>query len=307
MNQSENERVEFEINLKEMFQTLWEEKKRISYIILGFFLFSILYSLFLTNYYQSESLLQIRSQSTASSQISQIPGLSNMGINLPPSGDYRKSKEAVEIIKSRALLKELLKHEGVLQNIMASERYDSSSKEIILNDELYDSKNKKWVREIGNLPKKPTYLEAYEVYLKGGLVSVSQDQVTDFISIKVEHISPIFAKELLELIILETNNILRERDLEEASKAISYLESELVKTNKLEIKESISKLMEIQMEKRMMAKVNEAYMLIEIEPPFIPEKKSSPQRTLIVLFWLFFGTIIATSYVILRKYIFQES
>ena len=92
MNQSENERVEFEINLKEMFQTLWEEKKRISYIILGFFLFSILYSLFLTNYYQSESLLQIRSQSTASSQISQIPGLSNMGINLPPSGDYRKSK-----------------------------------------------------------------------------------------------------------------------------------------------------------------------------------------------------------------------
>ena len=72
------------------------------------------------------------------------------------------------------------------------------------------------------------------------MLSISQDKVTGFISITIEHISPLFAKELLELIIRESNELLRKKDMEESKQGLGYLTSELSKTPLVEIKESIN-------------------------------------------------------------------
>ncbi|MDG2297496.1 MAG: hypothetical protein P8L75_04830, partial [Gammaproteobacteria bacterium] len=180
------------------------------------------------------------------------------------------------------------------------------SKELLFDQKIYDSETKIWkMKPNKNRPIKPSYLEVHEVYMKS-VMSISQDKLTGFISIHVEHISPIFAKEFLELIIREANSLLRKRDMEESSKAIEYLTSELSKNPFVEIKESINSLIEAQLEKQMLAQINEDYILIEIDPPFVAEKKSKPIRSLIFVFGATLGGMLSLCIVLIRHYFLGE-
>ena len=126
---------------------------------------------------------------------------------------------------------------------------------------------------------------------------------TNLITISVEHISPIFAKEFLELIINESNELLRNKDLRESSAAIAFLNTEIPKSSLITMKDAISKLVQSQLEKQMLSRINTEYILKIIEPPFIPEKKSRPSRALICILGTMFGGILAIIWVLMRHYI----
>jgi len=291
-----------EIDLKELFGVLWAGKRLIILITSIFAICSVVYALMLTNYYRSESVLVARNSAQNQSMLSQYSGVASLvGVNLPASGD-NKAMEAIEIIQSRNFVKHLLTFENILPSIMASKSYDSRSKELLFDQKIYDSETKIW-KKIPNKngQKKPSYLEAHRVY-REGLISISQDKITGFISIHVEHKSPIFAKEFLELIIREANVLIRNKDIEESSQALQYLKSELSKTSLVEIQESISALIEAQLETQMLAQINEDYILVEIDPPFIPEKKSKPNRTLICVLGTILGGILSVFIVLIRYY-----
>ena len=185
---------------------------------------------------------------------------------------------------------------------MAQKSYNNSSKELLFNQKIYDSETKIWKRKpTKNGQIKPSYLEAHKVYM-GSVMSISQDTMTGLISIHVEHISPVFAKEFLELIIREANVLIRNRDLEESNKALKYLKSELSKTSFVEIQESINSLIEVQLETQMLTQINEDYILIEIEPPFIAEEKSKPNRSLICILGTILGGVLSMCIVLIRHY-----
>ena len=52
----------------------------------------------------------------------------------------------------------------------------------------------------------------------------------------------------------------------------------------------------------MMAKINEDYNLVIIEPPFIPEEKSKPGRSLIVISFTLLGGLLSMMIVLIRHY-----
>ena len=293
-----------QIDLKELFEALWEGKKLIILITAIFAISSLVYSLQLTNYYQSESLVVTRTDTQNQNLLSQYSGLASIaGVNLPSSGDDT-ALQTIELIKSRKFVKHLLTFDNVLPSIMAQKSYNSSSKELLFDENIYDSETKTWKRKpTKNGRIKPSYLEAYKVYM--GLMSISQDKLTGFISINVEHISPIFAKEFLELIIKEANALIRNRDIEESSKALKCLKSELSKTSFVEIQESINSLIEAQLETQMLTQINEDYILIEIEPPFIAEEKSKPSRSLICILGTILGGMLSMCIVLIRHYLVE--
>jgi len=184
---------------------------------------------------------------------------------------------------------------------MAAKSYNSGSKKLLFDQTIYDSETKTWKKEPNkNHPIKPSYLEVHQEYKS--MMSISQDKLTGFLSINVEHISPVFAKEFLDLIIREANELLRKKDMEESKQGLEYLTSELSKTPFVEIKESINTLIEVQLEKQMMTQINEDYILIEIEPPFIPEKRSKPQRSFISVIGTIIGGMLSVCIVLIRHY-----
>ena len=285
------------IDLKELFNVLWTAKKLIIQITAIFAIGSVAY--------KSESILLARSASE-NQGLSQYSGLAAMaGVTLPSSGED-KAAQTIELIKSRKFVKHLLTFENILPSMMAAKSYNSASQELLFDQNLYDSETKTWKRK----PNKngsiiPSYLEAHEEF-KNNMLSISQDKITGFISISIEHISPVFAKDILDLIIRESNELLRKKDMEESKQGLEYLTSELSKTPFVELQESINALIEAQLETQMLTQINEDYILIEIEPPFIPEKKSKPSRRLICVIGTMIGGMLSVLIVLIRHYFFVE-
>ncbi len=295
------------IDLRELFNALWKDKKSIIIITLISAILSVVYSLQLVNQYKSESILMVRSDSESSNLLSQYGGLASMaGINLP-SGEDDKSSQAIKLIQSRRFVKHLLTFDNILPSIMAAKSFDPKSGKLLFSESLYDSDTKTWTRKSKEEGReKPSYLETHEKIFKESIVSISQDKKTGFISIDVEHISPIFAKEFLDLIIRESNALIRMSDLEESSKALEYLTAELSRTSFVKIQESINSLIEVQLEKQMLTQIHEDYVLTEIEPPFIPEDKSKPHRAVICIIGTLIGSFFSILYVLFRHYFYIE-
>ena len=299
-NMQENELYfDDEFDLRELFNVLWTAKKLIILITAIFAIGSVVYSLSLNDYYKSESIFLARSAS-GNQGLSQYSGLAAMaGITLPSSSGEDKAAQMMELIKSRKFVKHLMTFENILPSILAAKSYNNSTQELLFNQKLYESETKTWKNKLI-----PSYLEAHSAYLN--MLSIRQDKKTGFIYINIEHISPVFAKDFLELIIRESNELLRKKDMEESKQGLEYLTSELSKTPFVEIKESINALIEVQLETQMLAQINQDYILIEIEPPFIPEQKSKPSRNFICVTGTMLGGMLSVLIVLIRHYSFAE-
>lgn len=291
-----------QIDLKEVFTTFWESKFFILLLTTFFALTSVLYSLSLQNYFQSQSVLSVASSSNQNS-MSGYSGLASIaGISLPNQGED-KGIIIIETIESREFLKHLLTFDNVLPSIMAPESYDVLSRKLTFDKDKYEIDSDSWVRNYNKGQQaKPSYLETHKIYKEQ--VSISKDKSSGLIYLSVEHISPVFAKEFSDLIIREANVLLRERDLKISTEALSFLKSEISKTSLVSIKESINQLIQNQLEKQMMAKVNEDYALMTIEPPFVPELKAGPSRALICIVGTILGFVLSLIIVIVRKSFF---
>ena len=282
------------IDFKELLNLMWEGKKLIILITAIAAFGSVLISLNLTNYYKSQTVLTTAEGSNEGAALSRYNSFASLaGINLPSSG-IDKGSLIVNTIMSRAFLKHLLSFEDVLPSIMAAKSYDIETRKLVFDSDIYDSTNKKWFRD------KPSYIETYEIYMQQ--LTVSYDANLGLIHVHTEHISPIFAKEFLDLIIKEADTLLRQKDLKQSSDALDYLLSEISKTSLVEIKSSMNQLIQSQLETQMMAKISSNYALMVIEPPFIPEEKFKPSRSLISLFGTILGLVIGVLWVLRQHY-----
>ena len=167
----------------EIMKVIWGGKKFIVLVTAIVAICSLVYSLTLTNYYRSESIL-ISTETQNSSKLSQYSGLASLaGVSLPSSGGDQVA-EMMEIIKSREFVKHLMTFENVLPSMMATKSYDAATQELYFDPKIYNAKTKTWTREpSNNKGSKPSYIETHKVYLSD-ILSISQDKRTGLISKK---------------------------------------------------------------------------------------------------------------------------
>jgi LPS O-antigen subunit length determinant protein (WzzB/FepE family) len=137
-------------------------------------------------------------------------------------------------------------------------------------------------------------------------LSIIMDNKTSFITLSMDHRSPLFAESFLSLIIEEINSLSRERDIKESEASLNYLYNELNSSKQSDIRLTISQLIESQLKKQMLARVKTDYILQSLDPPFIPEERTSPQRTSLVLISTFIGVIVAILFTLIRFYILKN-
>ena len=287
-----------EVDIIKAIGILWRARRLIILVTSFFALCSVIFALSLPKFYKSEAILTATGQSNMASSLVGLGGLASMAGIALPSGGEDKATLAIQSIHSRAFLKHLMTFENILPSIMAIKKYDHESRKILFDPKIYDEKNMSWILS------KPTYLETFDAYLEQ--VAISQDPKTRLIFISVEHMSPIFAKKLLDLIIREANELLRNKDLREASDAIAFLTSEIPKSSLITMKDAISQLVQSKLEMQMMAKISTEYVLKVIEPPFVPEKKSKPSRSIICILGTLLGGMLSCLWVLIRYYILDD-
>ena len=140
----------------------------------------------------------------------------------------------------------------------------------------------------------------YRDYL-GGL-TVEIDRSTGFLKLSYEHRSPEFAKLFLEMIVVEINELFREEELNEAERAIAYLQNQYSSISKTEVKNSLNQLLKSKLESRMLANINKDFLLKYIATPNLPEEKTRPNHLLISLL----GAIFASFGFMLYTHLLRE-
>ena len=294
----EDDSYKDEITLRELISVLWGGRILIFCFTTVVAIASIIISLSITNVYTSESVLVNRDKQD--SPMSNFSGLASLaGVDLSAQG--ASLNKVMGIIESREFVKHLITFDNVLPSLMAAQSFNANTKEIIFDDEIYNHETKSWVRDApANRSVVPSYIEAHKEYSE--MISMTKDRLTGHVSLKVEHVSPIFAKEFLSLVINEANNVQRNIDVDSSTKALLYLRDQLSRTPQVEIRDSISKLIENQLETQMMASIHDDYVLMTLEPPFIPERKSGPIRSLIVILSTLVGGLLSAGIVLVREY-----
>ena len=301
---TESEKIDF----NEIFKVIISRKIFLLLFTFTVSISSLVYSLKLPNIYKSEALLRVVEQNNNSGGLgigaiaSQYSGFSSL-IGMSGAATS-KTQFAIQRIKSRDFLKHLLTFDLVLESLYASEYYDLSSDKLYFDDGIYDLSNDAWVREIPiNRNLVPSYLEAYPKYLDA--ISIEEDKLSGYINISVKHISPVFANDLLKLIIIEVNNLAKKDDLDEANNSLEYLNAQLDSVTQSDIRKSINDIVESQLKVQMFANIRDDYLLVSLDKPFVPEIRSEPSRSLIVIISTLLGFLFGSILILANHYIFN--
>lgn len=281
-----------EVDLRLMFLALKKGWYLIAICTVIFSLGSIWYSLSLPNIYRSEALLAPVSENSGMKIPAQLGGLASLaGINIGGMGGVDKTGLAIEILKSREFLSRFIEKHDLLIPLMASKGWRQTDDSYILDEEIYDTLSKQWVRVVkAPLIAKPSLLEAQESL--GKLISVSVDKNTSMVKLGVEHYSPNLAKQIVDNLISDINSDMRERDIVEAKRSIIFLSEQLNSTSISDIRTMLYSLIEEQTKTLMLADARTSYVFKTIDSAVVPQKKHKPSRALLVFVCSILGVFV---------------
>jgi len=296
-----------EIDLKELWNAIWSGKWLIVAITSVFAVASVLYALSLPNEYKSTVLLAPASSSSSSSLgklAGQFGGLASLaGINLGGGGGEDKSVIAMEIVKTWGFLESFIKDNQIEVEVFAAKGWNRTSNQLVIDPDLYDVENRKWVRDFNpgkGQKAEPSSWELFEEFKDR--VSVSQDKTSGLISLSVEYYSPEIAKQWTDKLVKAINIHVQKQDREEATKSIAYLNKKIKETNIADMQSVFYQLIEEQTKTLMLAEVSAEYVFKTLSPSKVAEEKAKPKRALIAILGFMLGGMLAVIIVLIRHF-----
>ena len=284
---------EDEIDLRELFALLWSGKWWIGGTALVAAVASVIVALLLPDIYRAEAVLAPNRDDDAGSLsvlAARFSGLANLAGTLPRQSTD-KTALGLEILQSRKFITEFIERRGLLVPLMAASGWDRSSGELEIDAGVYDVSAKQWVRE-GDIHgrKVPSLQEGYGRLM--GLLSVSQDIETGFVTIAVEHYSPIVAQQWVGWLVADINATMVAQDVAQAEQSIAYLNEQIEATSLAQMHEVLFGLIGEQIKVIMLAKITDEYLFTTLDPAVVPERKLKPRRSLLVLSSTMIGTFV---------------
>lgn len=267
---------------------------------------AIWFSLQLPNQYRSEATLLSANETGGksgglSSQLGSLGAIAGLSLG---GGGEKKSQTALQLMKSREFFAEFNQKYQLTLPLMAANGWNPATGELSYDAEIYDVVGKRWVREAKELrAAEPGNNEIYSEFMKR--LVIFQEKQTGVITVSFEFVSPDLAMHWLQAFITEVNEAMRRNDIKEATSTIEYLDKKLKETQVTEVRELLFGLLEENTKTLTMATVRPDYVFKLIDPPYKPDLKSGPMRSLIVLgsvfgcFMLF--CIVVLSSIVLRR------
>lgn len=237
----------------------------------------------LTPRYKVDVLLShVDNESQTNNALSALAGqfttlMSVTGVGLPTDSS---SEEAVALLKSREFIGEFITDEQLIPVLFADK---------------WDPAQKAWKVEGDDVP---TLWDAVKLF-NDKIWEVTEDATTGLVTASVEWSDAAEAVRWANELVARANVNLRTRAIDEAQKSIDYLNQESSKTSIVNAQQAVYGLIEAQINRKMLASVQEEYAFKVVDPPFAPDPDAFtfPNRPLFiaagVCLGLFFGVFLA--------------
>jgi uncharacterized protein involved in exopolysaccharide biosynthesis len=265
-----------EIDLFKLWNTLWRSRRLIASITAAFALGSLAYALLSPTWYSANVLLAPVKEKTSVDLAGQLGGLASLaGIGSGGTGNI----EAIGVLKSRDFAREFIEDEALLPVLFADD---------------WDATTGRW-----KLAESPDVRQAVK-YFDENICKVEEDRRTGFVTLSIEWKDPELAAAWANTLADRLNDYMRQRALAEAEANVKYLRSELESTTVVVLQQSISRLLESEMQKLMLARGNAEFAFRIIDRAEVPMLRSKPRRTLIVVLAVLLGGMLSVFVVFIR-------
>lgn len=289
-----------ELNLNQLISIFWKEKFKIITLTFISSVIGVLVAINLPNIYKSEAVLAPTDNDTSQANLLASPGLGSIaqmaGIKATSERELN-SLMAIEVLRSREFFSDFNSQYNILVPLMAASGWIEADNELIIDPDVYDTFNKKWVREVPpTKSSEPSIQEAHLQFLD--ILSVSRDKVTGLVRVGIKHYSPYVAKDWVDLIVLEINERMRQEDVNRANLSMEYLKDEIQNTKLSELRSLLFSLVQQQIQIIMLAEASPEYLFKTIDSAVVPELKIEPKRPVIAIMSFIIGFLISIIIVI---------
>jgi uncharacterized protein involved in exopolysaccharide biosynthesis len=210
--------------------------------------------------------------------LGQLGGLAAIAGLAGPSSSTQ-TEEALAVLQSREFTEAFIHDEQLLP---------------VLFSRSWDSQAGKW-----RVPseREPTLAQAFK-YFDSRIRSVSRDKTTGLIAVQIEWRDPASAAEWANKLVAKLNAEMRSRAIDSTNASVGYLERELAATSAIETRQSINRLLETQINQRMLANVTEQYAFRVVDRAMRPDIKDViwPNKVLLLMLGPVVGLIVGAVY-----------
>ena len=297
LNTNKNELLNDEIDIKTLFKIIIDGRNFIIALTGIFSIIAVIYSLSLSNIYQSTALLSPVGDQN-STQAANIGGLANLAGLTISSQSGTNSTKAVTKMETLSFFEESILPNIFLPDLMAFNSWDAKSNSNTYKEGVFNSTNQKW-------SETPSPQKSYKAFMRK--MEVVQSQKTGFVTISFKHQSPYIAKEWTELVVNEINNSFRIKDKLEAETSMSYLNDQMALTSYSEIKQVVAQLLKQKMQQLALIEANEFYVFSYLDSPAVAEEKIEPSRSSISILGAVLGALLGILIVIIRNYFSEKN
>ncbi len=292
---------EDEIDLRELFSTIWKNKFIIAIFSLLITSFALLYALKKPNIYTSSTVLILKENSKPSISGGAAAMAAMAGINLGGGGngidiaslfkdllnDYSFHKKIIE----KYDLVDMLKLENIEKNFVFAankrEVYDffkftSGEEEKTQEEKIFD-----------------TYKQLKDI------LSTSTDKESGAITLSAKFEDRYAAKKLIDIYLKEMSNYIKKLDLKEIDEQVKYYEKELYEAKNLDLKANINELLSTLVKKKVLSQAGEFYMVKQLTKPQIPyvKDKAGPKRALIIIVAFITSIILGIFFIFFKEFL----
>ncbi|WP_434049435.1 Wzz/FepE/Etk N-terminal domain-containing protein [Marinobacter salarius] len=287
-----------EIDLRELFVTLWAGKWIIILTTIIFAAAGVAYALYKPNTYQASALLA-PAQNDGSTRIGgELSGLASLaGVNLG-GGDTNKTTIAKEVLQSRAFLADFILRHQLAAPLVAAESWNQRTERWEYDQETYNPETGEWLLDENGKSLQPTSWELVEAFREQ--LAVSENKDNGMVTVSFTGLSPQAAKQWVGWLVGDINEHMRAQDVEEAEASVTYLEGKLEETTIAGMQQVFYQLIEQETRTIMLANAQRGYVFKTIDPPVAPQEKAGPKRGLIVILATILGIMLATIILFIR-------
>jgi uncharacterized protein involved in exopolysaccharide biosynthesis len=260
-----------EIDLWELWDTIWSGRWLIIAITSIFTFGGVTYALLAQEWYKADVVLApADAKQSMSGALAQFGGLASLaGISLPGAGE----QAPVAVLKSKEFARSFITDLNLMPVFLKDA--ESSGKPLDIRDAV----------------------RVFDTSVR----TISEDKKTGLVTLSIRWKDAETAAKWANLLVQRLNERLRQQALAESERNVAYLQKEMAATSVVSLQQSMGRVLEGEMQKLMLARGNEEFAFKVIDRATPPKLRESPKRSLIAIVSLLAGGFLGVLIVFLRK------
>ena len=285
--------VDDRIDVTAIFADLWRGK----WIIIGLTIIAamagVLYAKQQPDLYNAEALLVAPGAGGPSSD-GRLQGLAGLaGVDIGGSG-VTTAAIAQQVLRSGPFLTAFINRHDYAPELIAATGYTPGDG-FEYDAKRFNAADRTWRSDDQGQSLEPDDRAAIG-RLRSGLRM--QSAGPGMFKLSFQSLSPAFAQEVVQNLVPALNDHMRDRDLVEAQRSVSYLEEKIEETSITGMRQVFFQLIESETRKIMLANANPEYVFETIDPAVKPRSPSLPNRQLIAMVATLSGALFGVLLVI---------